>query len=323
MAGQVFFKTAAFGGFQKEDVLQYIDHLNRQSDETQRQLEDQLAGIEKELSLCKASLMQAQQENKDLAAKLTELVENEKQASEKWNRLCKELSVFQQESDQKDREIQIQTDLSRQLSDKVVRLEEQLVQAQRECSQQAQALESGQQQAEQLLSEAQSQAAQLMDGAQQTVETVGANMSQLHRELDELRGFVKSALAAVEKQIDAIDQAAAKAEGFCTLEACEPHTPSAENAAPGESVAEQAAPKGISSEMEKGSTASQMPAISITLYNTPGVKRGTVHFTNQSARSGGSCLKGKAASTRAAAPVSPFRELLNTIDQLILSRSRP
>ena len=316
MAGQVFFKTAAFGGFQKEDVLQYIDHLNRQSDETQRQLEEQLAGIEKELSLCKASLMQAQQENKDLTAKLSESAENEKQASEKWNRLYKELSAFQKEADQKDREIQIQADLSRQLSNKVVRLEEQLVHAQQERSQQAEALESGQQQAAQLISDAQSQADRLVSGAQQTVETVGANMSQLHRELDELRGFVKSALDAVEKQIDVIDHAASKAEGFCTLESRDP-------AKTAEPALEQSGAKDSPKGRTENLSASQIPAISITLYNTPGVKRGTVHFTNQNAKSSGGCLKGKAAGTKNSVPVSPFRELLNTIDQLILNRSRP
>lgn len=118
-------------------------------------------------------------------------------------------------------------------------------------------------------------------------------MSQLHRELDELRGFVKSALDAVEKQIDAIDQAASKAEGFCSLETQKPTSPQIEkdNANPPKPSSDPAGTKRESGSHEGDS---QIPAISITLYNTPGVKKGTVHFTNQNAKVS-SCLKGKAS----------------------------
>lgn len=328
MAGQVFFKTAAFGGFQKEDVLQYIDHLNRQSDENQRQLEEQLDGIEKELSACKASLEQAQQENSDLSAKLSEAAESEKQAAEKCDRLYKELLTYQKEADQKDREIQIQADLSRQLSDKLVRLEEQLSQTEQARSSQQAAVKQSELEAAQLLSNAQSQADKLVEGARQTVDRVGANMSQLHRELDELRSFVKSALAAMEQQIDAIDQAASTADGFCTLEVPKtPSLPEVSGTLPEVSgiLPESSPSAGQSTAEEKsaeGTTFPQIPAISITLYNTPGVKKGTVHFTNQCAKSNNSCPKGKVAASKSSGSLSPFRELLNTIDLLILNRSR-
>ena len=51
MSEQVIFKNQAFGGFNKEEVLKYIDGINAKNFEEQEQLNNEISSLTEELKV--------------------------------------------------------------------------------------------------------------------------------------------------------------------------------------------------------------------------------------------------------------------------------
>ena len=75
MAEQAIFKSQTFGGFNKEEVLKYIDKLNADFTEEHEKAEEEISSLKNELEEKEIKLSKAENSLEELQAKYDEIME--------------------------------------------------------------------------------------------------------------------------------------------------------------------------------------------------------------------------------------------------------
>ncbi len=204
------FRKAALGGFNKKDVLSYLDSISMQYEQEKNELSGNISrleeingSLEQELSLCKEEI-----------SSLTKRLEDEQEklscANESLEDVKKELEQQKNKNEIKNQELIIQMELCDQLKLQIDEYEAKVRGYEAISKKINRTIAQANQSAANIVSEAEKRASSVVSDAQSRADSVNRELSAFRDEISDLRALVKIALYEVEDRLGYIDKVAFK-----------------------------------------------------------------------------------------------------------------
>ena len=219
MAEQAIFKSQTFGGFNKEEVLKYIDKLNSEYSEEHDKAEAEISSLKNELSGKNEKLSVTEENLENLKKKYDEIMEDYEELRQHYLML-KEHSDNIEAANEKlasrleatEKELAIQKEVNAQLEEK---LEEETSKAEifvlKESKLNA-AIDDAGESAKHMLAAAKSGAQSMISDAQNAAEGINGEIDALKTELEKTKSFVEDSLAVLVQRLDYIGRTAEEAK---------------------------------------------------------------------------------------------------------------
>jgi predicted nucleic acid-binding Zn-ribbon protein len=202
---QIIFRSKMFGGFEKRQVLSYIDHLRDESRRAEEQLNNhlsemseargqltaQISGFEEQLKAMERQFVQSQAKVKELTGVIEGLsteISVQKQAVRDKEM---ELAKAREEKRMLEYTIDQQTFKSRKFDDLAMQIGTIIIEAKGE--------------ARDILDNANREAGQIKKEANETVELITEQVRQLRSGLSEARGSIQELLSALDSRLAEIE----------------------------------------------------------------------------------------------------------------------
>ena len=212
MSEQVIFKNQAFGGFNKEEVLKYIDGINAKNFEEQEQLNNEISNLTEELKVEKAKCSEKEASFAELMKAYEELREHYLMLKERSSNLESENTTLKIRCDKAEKELKIEKELNRQLEDKIeterqksdehAAEEEKIVAEVSRMSDSAKAMLDG----------ARSDAQNIIADAQNSADGINAEIDSFCAEIEKTKAFMEDSLAVLVQRLDYIGHSASSAK---------------------------------------------------------------------------------------------------------------
>ncbi|MBC8570100.1 hypothetical protein [Zongyangia hominis] len=217
MDKQVLFKTSVMGGFNKTEVLTYIDELSSSSKEMEKRLGDKIAELEasnqqlgEDIAAVNEKMNEAQSRLEIEQARVRELTVQLSEASldmAKYKQLCEE----------KDREIKIQREQNRQLQFKAESAEYKSKKYDEMSQQIGDALIDAKEKADQILADAKVQSKGILHSAAAAMESFSGQMVYVKEDVARIRDTLHDTVEQMHAKLDALDSMIDKAAARITL----------------------------------------------------------------------------------------------------------
>lgn len=234
---------SAIGGFNRQDVLEYIERVQKQSEETVQRLEAEADELRRELSEVRSELDECTRERDDLSQQLEDMTASRDQARDNWDAQSQAKEAFRRDLSERDATIQEMTGEKQRLQRRVEEMEsqmgdlrrqkEQLAQMELEARQRAgDAVSAAEAKAGDIIAQSQTRAEEIQLKAKAQAETVIAESEErsasINRETQKLLGeaaaqydgFLRSfqeAVGSVVSEIQKLDAAVRLPEGFARV----------------------------------------------------------------------------------------------------------
>mgnify|MGYP000904644078 FL=1 len=119
MSEQVIFSKSTFGGFNKEEVLKYIDSLNAEHTASQEKADLEIRQMDSQLKEKNDALALGEKNFQELSAAYEELRGHYMSLKEHCGNLEDQLDALKRKNGDTEKELTIAKELNRQLEDKV------------------------------------------------------------------------------------------------------------------------------------------------------------------------------------------------------------
>jgi len=187
---------SSIGGFNRQDVMEYIEKTQKESSETVAQLEEQVRQLQQESDGLRASLDSCTQERDALASELEEVTGRCDTARANWESQAVISEGLRGDVAQRDAAIREMTAENQKLFHRVQALEEELAVLRLEKEKVAQLELEAHKRSEEVVASARARADELLADAQRQAQSVGeeaaAQAQQLRRETaEQLQGAVE------------------------------------------------------------------------------------------------------------------------------------
>ncbi len=212
MAEPVFFKSQTFGGFNKEDVLKYIDFLNAESFAKQQEAEEEISAKEKELAEKSEKLDDIQSKYDEIMAAYEELRQHYLMLKEHSDNIDAENEKLKERCEIAEKELCIEKELNRQLEERVAndkQKEDEIYLRERRLSA---SVESAADSAKMMLATAKNGAQSIIDEAQSSADSVNAEIDAFKVELEKTKSFMEDSLAVLSQRLEYIGKTADSAK---------------------------------------------------------------------------------------------------------------
>ncbi len=218
MNENVTIKTVAFGGFDRDEVLQYIDHLNQSALATQQDLNQQIQNLTQSRQELSDKVATFEQRISDLEEQLESERDAREQLLQEHRSLERELKSVRADKEQSARSLALEQEKNRQLVNRMSTLESNASKYDEACAQVGAALLDAHQDAQRIREKARREAAVFTDGAVQTAQSVMDGVNSLRSNLDAVRDRIRSITTEFETQLgniyQCLEDAATQAETF-------------------------------------------------------------------------------------------------------------
>ncbi len=212
MSEQVIFSKSTFGGFNKEEVLNYIDRLNAEHTAAQEKADGEIWKLDARLKEKTDALSENEKTFGELSAAYEELREHYMSLKEHCGNLEGQLDDLKRKNGDTEKELTIAKELNRQLEDKIDACQAES----REHGEQRQRWLDGfggmEVSAKSMLTSAKNGAQNMIADAQGSVESVNADLERFREELGKTRQFLQDSTAVLGQRLDYIDKAAERAK---------------------------------------------------------------------------------------------------------------
>ncbi len=219
MAEQAIFKSQTFGGFNKEEVLKYIDKLNTEYSEEHEKAEAEISSIKTELSEKTEKLSETEEKLDDLQKKYDEIMEAYEELRQHYLMLKEHSDNIEAENEKlnvrcetTEKELAIEKELNSQLKDK---LEEESAKAEifvlKERKLNA-AIDDAGESAKHMLAFAKVGAQNMITDAQEAAEDINNEIEGFKAELEKTKSFMEDSLAVLIQRLDYIGKTAEEAK---------------------------------------------------------------------------------------------------------------
>ena len=215
MAEQAIFKSQTFGGFNKEEVLKYIDKLNVDFTEEHEKAEEEISSLKNELEEKEIKLSKAENSLEELQAKYDEIMEAYEELRQHYLMLKEHSDNIEAENEKlsarlekSEKEFAIEKELNSQLKDK---LEEESAKAEifvlKERKLNA-AIDDAEESAKHMLAYAKVGAQNMITDAQEAAEDINKEIEGFKTELEKTKSFMEDSLAVLIQRLDYIGKTA-------------------------------------------------------------------------------------------------------------------
>lgn len=218
MAEQAIFKSQTFGGFNKEEVLKYIDKMSTEYSEEHEKSEAEISSLRTELEEKDIKLFQSENSLEELQAKYDEIMDAYEELRQHYLMLKEHSDNIDAENEKlsarletAQKELEIQKELNAQLED---RIEEETHKAEifvlKERKLNA-AIDDAGESAKHILASAKTGAQSILADAQNKAESINSEIDDLRKELDKTKGFMEDSLAVLIQRLEYIGKSAEEA----------------------------------------------------------------------------------------------------------------
>lgn len=219
MVEQAVFKNQAFGGFNKDEVLSYIDNMNARNTEEQEALNSEIASLNAELGTSKLKLEETEnalteKENAftELMTAYDELREHYMMLSERNGNLQSENEGLNSRAEATEKELEIQKELNRRLSEKIEECERSKDELEEEKKKLVLAANDFGIYARTMVNGAKTSAQSIVSEAENSAEQINGEMENFRAEIAKTRDFMKDSLGVLIQRLEYIEEEAEKAK---------------------------------------------------------------------------------------------------------------
>ncbi len=208
MAEQAIFKSQTFGGFNKEEVLKYIDNLNSERSEEQEKTSKEITSLSAELSEKSEKLDDLQKKYDEIMAAYEELRQHYLMLKEHDGNITVENEKLSEKLAKTEKELAIEKELNSQLEDK---LEDELKKADEHAKNEEKfrlAIDDAESSTKLMLANAKSGAQGIIADAQNSAEGINAEIDEFKVELEKTKTFMQDSLAVLVQRLEYIGKTA-------------------------------------------------------------------------------------------------------------------
>lgn len=212
MSEQIIFKNQAFGGFNKEEVLKYIDSLNAKHTEEQDRLNEENNGLASQITDLKIKAEDGEKSFNELMNAYNEMREHYMMLKTRCDNLESDNAKLKTRCEIAEKELCIEKELNKQLEDKIEQerqkadehaaSEKRLVAAMTEMGDSARVMLNG----------AKNNAQSMINDAQASAESINAEIDSFCTELEKTKAFMQDSLSVLTRRLEYIGKTAAAAK---------------------------------------------------------------------------------------------------------------
>ncbi len=208
MAEPIIFKSQTFGGFNKEEVLKYIDSLNAQHSEEQQKTTEELFAKDKELSDKSEKLDELQAKYDEIMAAYEELRQHYLMLKEHSDNIDAENEKLAVRCEKAEKELAIEKELNLQLEDKLDREKQKADERTASEKRLAASLVNANDSAKMMLTAAKNNAQAIIADAQSSADGINSEIDEFKEEVEKTRVFMEDSLAVLLQRLDYIVKSA-------------------------------------------------------------------------------------------------------------------
>ena len=215
MAEQAIFKSQTFGGFNKEEVLKYIDKMNTEYSEEHDKAEAEISNLKTELGEKNEKLFNTENNLAKLQAKYDEIMDAYEELRQHYLMLKEHSDNIEAENGKVSarleataKELEIQKEVNSQLKEKLAKeadKAESLAFKERKLNA---AIDDAEESAKHMLASAKSGAQNMLSDAQEVTDGVNSEIEGFRKELEKTKTFMEDSLAVLIQRLDYIGKTA-------------------------------------------------------------------------------------------------------------------
>lgn len=219
MAEQAIFKSQTFGGFNKEEVLKYIDKMSTEFSEEHDKAESEISELKIELEEKDIKLSKAENSLEELQAKYDEIMEAYEELRQHYLMLKEHSDNIDAENEKlcvrletAEKELQIEKTLNSQLEDKIDEVSHKAdIYALKERKLNTAIDEAGES-AKHMLASAKAGAQSMIADAQDSAEGINGEIEDFKKEIEKTKIFMKDSLEVLIQRLEYIGKTAEEAK---------------------------------------------------------------------------------------------------------------
>lgn len=212
MAEQAIFKSQTFGGFNKEEVLKYIDNLNAERTSEQEKSENEIKNLGTELSEKSEKLEELQSKYDEIMAAYEELRQHYLMLKEHSDNIETENGKLSARLETSEKELAIEKELNSQLRNKLYSEEQKAEERAARERRLTAAIEDAGDSAKMMLANAKTGAQSMVADAQKTAEGINTEIDEFRAELEKTKEFMKDSLSVLIQRLEYIEKNAENAK---------------------------------------------------------------------------------------------------------------
>ena len=199
------FRNSAFGGFNKKDVLAYIDSMSSKYEQEKSDLTNNISRLEEINKSLELELGKCKNEISVLSVRLEDEEKKLSDSNASLENLKNELQNQSNINHTQSHELSIQTELCEQLRLKIDEYESKVRSYEKISLKINRTIEQANQSAANIVSEAEKRASSIISNAHSKSDSVKAELTSFRDEINDLRALVKISLFEVEDRLSHID----------------------------------------------------------------------------------------------------------------------
>ena len=223
MSEQIIFKNQAFGGFNKEEVLKYIDSLNAKHTEEQEKTNAEAANLSDQVTDLKIKVEDGEKSFHELLNAYNEMREHYIMLKTRCDNLESENAKLKTRCEIAEKELCIEKELNKQLEDKIEQERQKADEHADEEKRFVAAMTEMGNSARVMLNGAKNNAQSIINSAQASAESINAEIDSFCTELEKTKAFMQDSLSVLTQRLEYIGKtaAAAKITSDCKTAKCD------------------------------------------------------------------------------------------------------
>ena len=212
MSEQVIFRNQAFGGFNKEEVLKYIDSLNAKHTEEQTRLDEENRGLSSQITDLKIKTEEGEKSFNELMSAYNEMREHYMMLKTRCDNLESDNAKLKTRCEIAEKELCIEKELNKQLEDKIEQERQKADEHAAEEKRLVAAMTEMGYSARVMLSGAKNNAQSIINDAQASAEGINAEIDSFCKELEKTKAFMQDSLSVLIQRLEYIGKSASAAK---------------------------------------------------------------------------------------------------------------
>ncbi len=204
MSESIIFKSQAFGGFNKEEVLNYIDKLNAGHSEELKNAEDSAAQLTEELNEERLHREESEKSFAELMTAYEELRQHYMMLKERSDNLESDNEKFRSRAESAEKELGIEKELNSQLEDKLEAMQQKMEKQAEENRRLALAANEMGDSARQILNGAKIGAENMLSDAKLSAESLNSEIDGFCADVEKTKAFMQDSLSVLVQRLEYI-----------------------------------------------------------------------------------------------------------------------
>jgi chromosome segregation ATPase len=219
MAEQAIFKSQTFGGFNKEEVLKYIDKMNTEYSEEHDKAEAEIARLGAENEEKSAKLSETEERFDELQKKYDEIMEAYEELRQHYLMLKEHSDNIDAENeklsarlDATAKELEIEKELNSQLEDRIEEDKQKALEHAAKERKFALAIDDAKDSTKLMLASAKTGAQTILSDAQNTADNLNGEIDEFRAEIEKTKEFMQDSLSVLIQRLEYIGKNAENAK---------------------------------------------------------------------------------------------------------------